>query len=348
MAVIPTFEIATAAQQMRPNLNEWRMTVAAFFDIEPLETQFNASLSSFSLGSMLIGESTASAQIFRRNEAVIQRSKIDHMMVQLYLSGQFTGMAEAVPISVGIGDICCFDLGLGFETHASDFANITMVIPKAALRPLTRSDYFHGLVLKSGETANMLLGAHMRELWRICPTLDDTEIDAVTAMTIELVRLCLRMPRRQRLAPEARPGSLMERITAFISENLQNPDLKAEMVCRHFAVSRATLYRQFEPLGGVASVIRNWRLSNVLGELGGQTAEPLHAIARRNGFANEASCARAFKVRYGLSPSAFRSIRSTSHSEHMEHSAEVSSDLMVWLRNLGHAPLSGPPSRLEL
>ncbi len=335
MAGVPTFEVAEGEGLPRTNLNEWRVAVAPLFDVEPLRADFEARISSYSLRTVLIGRAAASAQIFRRDEQVIKRSQIDHMMVQLYTQGRFDGRAEARPIAVEAGDICCFDLAFGFETTATDFSNITMIVPKAVLQPLTKSDEFHGLVLRSGETANQLLGAHMREILRICPRLGEDETDAVSAVTIELVRMCLRMPRRQRLAPHAPPGSLVDKVRAFIADNLHDPALDGPMICRAFAISRATLYRHFEPLGGVASVIRNWRLSNVFSELEGRSAEPLHAIARRHGFASEASCARAFRNRYGMSPSAFRAVRSGRSPDPAEAPLEGETELSRWLMTLG-------------
>lgn len=336
MTGIPSFTIGPTAPATRTCLQEWRAAVEMLFDVEPLGTDFQATISSYALGPILIGTSSASAQAFARNEAVIQRSQIDHMMVQLYLEGGFRGEAEGTAISVEPGDICCFDLAFGFETQAPDFSNVTMIVPKSALHPLATTDIFHGLVLRSDETANLLLASHMRELLRICPTIDRGEIDAVAQVTAEIVRLCLRMPRRRRLAPDAREGSLVDRVKAYIGENLTDPDLDARTICKIFGVSRPTLYRQFESLGGVASVIRNWRLSNVFGDLERTHGEPFHEIARRNGFTNGASCSRAFKSRYGLSPSAFRRLRSHSPSR-TDQRATGQPGLAQWLRELGRA-----------
>lgn len=340
MASIPTFEIFRNEQASFSALAVWREAVASFFDVEPLSDDFTAALTSYSLGNLLIGQAQASAQIFRRTEDVIQRSRVDHILIQYYLDGSFTGSAEALSIAVEPGDICCFDLAFGFWTEATDFSNLSMVIPKSALQPLTTGDQFHGLVLKSGEVSNRLLGAHMRELLLSCSTLEDTDIDAVTQVTIELARLCLRMPSRKRLAPSARPGSLVERARSFIGENLGDPNLDSIMICQAFAISRATLYRHFAPLGGVASVIRNWRLSTVFSELEADRNEPLHAIARRNGFASESACARAFKARYGLSPSSLRALRLERSETSDRPPTQISKegkrpDLTRWLRDLG-------------
>lgn len=337
---IPTFEIVSDARQVRSNFRQWRLAVASLFDTKPLGKTFEATISSFALGNLLIGQSTANAQQFRRDEKVIQRSQIDHMMVQLYTEGGFVGHAEGVPIEVLPGDICCFDLAFGFETIATDFSNITIIIPKSALQPLIKSDHFHGTVLRAGEAANSLLGVHMRELLRTCATIRPGEMETVTRVTAEVVRLCLRMPRRQRLAPEAPAGSLIERVRAFIGENLADPELDTRMVCEAFAVSRATLYRHFAPLGGVASVIRNWRLSIVFGELERNRTDPLHAISSRNGFSNQVACARSFKTRYGLSPSAFRSLRAiptldSGHSSLRVATAGDGSALTQWMTDLG-------------
>lgn len=349
MSDIPTFEIDSKAQAARAGIDHWRQAVSSLFDIEPAGDHFEAAISSFAIGNVLIGQSAASAQIFRRNEAVIQRSQIDHVMVQLYLAGGFSGQAEGMPIVVDPGDICCFDLAFGFETRADDFQNITMIIPKSALQPLTTGDFFHGLVLKSGETVNLLLATHMRELLCLCPEIKSAEIGLVEQMTTELVRLCLRMPRRQFLAPDADARSVVGRAKAYIAERLGNPDLDGQMICQALGVSRATLYRHFEPLGGVASVIRNWRLSNAFGELERNGLEPLQVIARRNGFRNTGVFARAFKTRYGVSPSTFRTMRARigerrESRDRTNGAIPPASDLTRWMQQLGRFAGFGLPA----
>ena len=337
MTGIPSFAIDSGSQTAQPILDNWRAAVGLLFDVEPIGDTFEASIASFALGNVLIGQSAASAQIFRRDESVIQRSRIDHIMIQLYEEGGFTGHAEGSPIAVAQGDICCFDLAFGFLTEAPDFCNLTMIIPKSVLHPLAKSDVFHGLVLKAHDPANALLAAHMREVLKLCSTIGETDVEAITQVTTEIVRLCLRMPRRQRLAPDARSGSLVERVKSYIGENLSDHDLDAEAICEVFAVSRPTLYRHFEPFGGVASVIRNWRLSNVFGDLERAIGEPFHKIARRNGFSSGASCARAFKSRYGLSPSEFRRIRVDGWEQTQVRKTHRSAEneLGKWLLKLG-------------
>ena len=330
MGAVPRLDIGEP-DDIGVSVDEWRDSVSLFFDIEPLSDRFAARISSFSLGELLIGSACASAQKFRRDAAVIKRSQIDHIMVQLYVKGSFVGTAESEPVSVMEGDICCFDLGFGFATQATDFENITMIIPKPALRPMAEGTHLHGLVLKAGEPASMLLAAHMRELLNVCDDIADDEAEAIAKTTIELLRLCLDLPKRKRLAPGEAANSIVTRMREFIGQNLANPELSDQRICEEFGISRATLYRHFEPYGGVASVIRNWRLSNVFADLESNGSEPIHAIARRNGFSNEASCARAFKARYGMTPSALRKLKRAPQ----DPSERQSGRLADWVADLG-------------
>jgi hypothetical protein len=56
-------------------------------------------------------------------------------------------------------------------------------------------------------------------------------------------------------------------IKRYIEQHLASPELSPASICAAFGLSRATLYRLFEPLGGIASSIRERRLARTYAEL---------------------------------------------------------------------------------
>ena len=69
-------------------------------------------------------------------------------------------------------------------------------------------------------------------------------------------------------------------------------------------VSRATLYRLFEPHGGVASYLRERRLLRIHATLCAPgPRRSLAAIAEDHGFQSAAQFSRAFRAQFGYSPS---------------------------------------------
>ena len=75
-------------------------------------------------------------------------------------------------------------------------------------------------------------------------------------------------------------------------------------------MSRATLYRAFEALGGVSEWLQTRRLQQVR-RLLTDTAAPVAEAGRLAGFANPSHLTVAFQARFGLTPSAFRQTLTT-------------------------------------
>ena len=93
-------------------------------------------------------------------------------------------------------------------------------------------------------------------------------------------------------------------IRHHIDQTLRSPALGVETLATTFGLSRASLYRLFEPVGGVASYIRKSRLNRayqdiVAAEYSNRRIGP---IAYRLGFKNLSAFNRLFKETYGVSP----------------------------------------------
>jgi AraC-like DNA-binding protein len=105
-------------------------------------------------------------------------------------------------------------------------------------------------------------------------------------------------------ADAAVPLASFVSIRRYIDRNLAAPELGVDMIARNFGLSRASLYRLFEPIGGISGYIRKQRLGRAFQEI--TTAKKadhrIGPIAYRLGFANINSFNRAFRDRYGVSP----------------------------------------------
>ncbi|MCD9027852.1 AraC family transcriptional regulator [Luteimonas sp. BDR2-5] len=96
------------------------------------------------------------------------------------------------------------------------------------------------------------------------------------------------------------------RILRCIEEHLEDPALDCDFLQRLFFVSRPTLYRMFQPLGGVSRYIRERRLVAARRRL---REEPHHSITwllYDLGFESERQFQRAFQARFGMSPASWR------------------------------------------
>ena len=96
----------------------------------------------------------------------------------------------------------------------------------------------------------------------------------------------------------------MVTLCRYVEGNLTARDLGAEKLASAFGLSRATLYRLFEPVGGVASFIRERRLAHARQELtrAGLQNRRIGPIAYQAGFHSIAAFNRAFRATYGDTP----------------------------------------------
>lgn len=288
----------------------WRGLVSVLFeasvaDVEAINA-FRIKIDGYHLGPVLIGRTESVAQRFRRSATTVARSGVDHFCVQFYSRGGYAGEAEGRSVDVRPGDISILDLSRTLHTQAKDFRSVTMVVPRPLLAPLLKNpDGLHGMVLPRGSGINALLGNYMRTLHATAASLTTTGGSEIAEATARLIAGCFGA------APDAQEATVATRrrvqviaVRRYIDENLADPRLSVASLSREFRLSRATLARMFEPLGGLAGYIRERRLVRCFGEI----TSPAHAhrlisdIAYGWGFSNDAAFSRAFRRMFGMSP----------------------------------------------
>lgn len=113
------------------------------------------------------------------------------------------------------------------------------------------------------------------------------------------------------LPPETRQQALMERILAFIRQNLHDPELAPPAVAAAHHISLSYLHRIFQqesPDETVGAWIRGRRLEGARRDLADPALRglPVHALAARWGYHRASDFTRAFRSAYGLPPTEYR------------------------------------------
>lgn len=317
----------------------WREELGTIFDVSMTDREnekvFRGSMETYHFGNLLLARTASGSQRFERSNRTLARSGVDHFLVQIHVAGGFSAKTEGREYAVDTGDICVVDLARPYATDATNFDNITLCLPRAALESLIPNpDALHGLVLPRNSAAAELLNQHMLSLFGAARRLPARDAMAVADGSVAFVAGCLR-PFTQTGGGKPAPSRavLHAQVRRFIESNLSDPDLGPEQVVAAVGVSRATLFRMFEALGGVASYIRGRRLANALADL----RRPVHPervidIAYKWGFRSEASFSRAFRAAYGLTPSEARS--EAAAAELNAASRRQTAGLSHWVRGL--------------
>ncbi len=315
-SLLPTFGFTADQMELGANIAAWREAVATLFDVDELAAgepgPFRADITSYAMGPVLIGLSRASGQRFRRTPETIARSGVDHLILQLYLRGGYDGIAGTKPIRVRAGDICLFDLAQPLETRATAFENVTLVVPRPMFGShLLRVDDLHGLVLPGSGVIARLLAGHLSALLEFAPRMTLDECQSVVEGTVSLLAACLRNE-LERVEADADHSAMASpsliRVRQYVEANLGSDDLSATSVATNFGLSRASLYRLFAPVGGIADYIRSRRLHRAFFDLANSDARRLRIseVARRWRLGTDAHFTRSFKAAYGITPRAAR------------------------------------------
>ncbi|MEO1303490.1 MAG: AraC family transcriptional regulator [Pseudomonadota bacterium] len=139
---------------------------------------------------------------------------------------------------------------------------------------------------------------------------DLKETSALSVTVLDRFIACLKIAlgtpaQREDVRAQAREA-LYREICRYVERNLGDPDLTASSILRDFGVSRAGLYRMFEPQGGVRHYITERRAIRAVLELskGVQTRGAVQAVADRWGFSTGPNFNRVIKRMFGASPGA--------------------------------------------
>lgn len=281
--------------------------VSPMFDLIRVHSDqpFHASVATTCLPDLYLTRTVATASRFERHGKTITKSGTDAIVVLVYLSGGFTFETEGRTETVQAREIAFFDLRRPLSIQTEHVDNISLVVTRHRLEELTASVRdIHGYVLKTGATHDLLL-AHLHACIDIGHRVPTVDAAAISDLTIRTVAMSWNSVARRHAAATPHIGlANLGDIKNHIETHLGNPALSPAWLLQTFSLSRATLYRLFEPIGGVAAFILERRMQRALQILTTpDTDKPrIQQLARDVGFEHPSAFSRAFKKHFGVSP----------------------------------------------
>jgi len=341
---VPTFRVsnseigASAALEIYQDLHHDIFPCRQPDHLSPDE--FVIEMSAWHLGRVMLGVILSSPLVFERTPQTVAASGVDHILVQHYSEGGFAGIAADRPITVRPGDICVFDLSQTICTQTSWSRSLTFMVPRSQFEALIDDvAILHGLVLDGTAALTAILAAHMMELAEHVGSLDARAAAAAGDGTVAMITTILAnlVPRHIAPTPTAIP-SMFRRVSSYIDAHLHDSALTPAMIAAQFGMSRATLYRLFESLDGVADYIRRRRLIAAALRLASpeHRAKRVAQIALACGFTNESTFSRTFARQFGISPSEARQRADQIWAAHGWGSEEIGGvrEFRVWMKTL--------------
>jgi AraC-like DNA-binding protein len=321
--VTPLKRVATVLSEYKPPSFSWNVSEAdqpgaydhyrdSFTDLYdvvdahgPGRNNFTSrtSLTLFRAGVIAHGRSTAQTLI--RTPERIRRSGIDSVNLTL-VNGSMVGDSNGRNVSTAGGTVHLQDMSRPSRSRWRRLDIINLTIPRERVAHLLAETDIHGTVIDSEFDSHRLIAHHLNVFSHIAPSLTEEEGEAAITAALLIVERGLG---RESIASAAQTQAIYrtvhETAVRFISRHLLAPDLNVATIARACAVSRATLYRAFDNHGGVAAQIQRMRLDRARQALRSRFdgVPTITDIAFDYGFSSQGHFSRAYRARFGYSPS---------------------------------------------
>ena len=323
----------------------WRDSISCIFEVdasrEARGERFSASVDAHMLGSLMLARTTTLEQRWHRSPGVIARDGMDHYMIQLFEKGQMYARHDHGETEVPEGSLVVFDLAEKMTSQTDNFTNLSLIVPRQMISGMLKQPNGQHMRALSGEEPMVaLLRDHLLSLKRLAGRMTAAQAAEAASATAGLVAACLNGSVEDITVGEARPtlrdSLVIRRSKDFIDQHLSDPDLTPDMVAKAVGVSRANLYRLFQPQGGVSNYIRDRRLRSALLALGdpSQRDRPIYDIALDYGFTSNPVFTRSFRQRYGITPRDVRYGGAVAVQESRELADAVDRRYEQWLNRL--------------
>jgi AraC-like DNA-binding protein len=281
-------------------IDAYRELYSGGADVEVLGAEFRAAVRMRRRHTLVMFRRRLNDVGHRRDAERVRSTAFDHFTLTLVLDGRFELDADGRGGMLGPGEIALVDTTRP-ASNAVHGEILTFSIPRELIaqdRP--RAAELHGHVLSAADAAP--LAACMAGLWDRAA---DDEGDAEDIETFrEALHAVLDEGDRQPCAARDEEAVRRDRVRAIVETNLLN-DMPPEQVAAKAGLSRATLYRVFEPLGTLTAWRQGRRLWRLRHELA-SNPETIADAAMAAGFDDPSYATARFARTVGVTPSSYR------------------------------------------
>ncbi|HDZ08629.1 AraC family transcriptional regulator [Pseudohongiella sp.] len=310
-------QFSTAELPPQQRFADWRDSIGTLFDVRTHSMQtdsaFRATLDNLLIdGQLMLTHCSTLAQRFERSAYRAASDGLEHYLVQTHLSGEQQIRRGRRQTTVKPGNLLIIDLAEEHEAVSTDFSHLSLLVPRPLLAPLlNHANSQHGRVLPAGNPLVTLLVNHIITLADVAERLGDDDAQQLVTPTLQLLAGSLNgAPDSVPEGTQAVHNSLFLQARRYIASRLYG-HISLDALCAHLKCSPATLSRVFQPHHGVRSYIQEQRLRSAARRLASQRDAHLRIvdIACESGFTSDAHFSRAFRRRFGLTPSDARHLR---------------------------------------
>lgn len=303
-----------SARDRAPYWSEWisRLFCGLQSDLYG-DIDFDGHMATERAGDVVLTRLEADRHRVLKNDRLVRASEIGYLKIV----APYRGSAEVEQMGrrarVSPGEWSVYDTTDSYQVaNPTRVEHLIVMVPKAPLleRGLPLRELMARPLGAGGGISRLALQA-MRGAWQELPAITPDAARGVGEAIMQLVHLSLLELAGHESAPTQRE-TLRERIKQVVARRLGDPSLTVEAIALAVNCSRRHLYNAFsdEP-AGVAGYVLTQRLEACRRDFedARQDAVSITEIALRRGFNHPAHFSRAFKARFGTTPSQWRARR---------------------------------------
>lgn len=265
---------------------------------------FTSKTKATRFGASVLGRGQSVAQTFVRTPATIRRSGLDQVSIVVNLA-QGGGDFDGHSVNYTAGAVQFRDLSKPSSSRSDKIDLVNLVVPRHIVPSWLLGRRFHGLTLPGESAGGRLVASHLRTLSDVSDEVTEAEgMAAIEATFVIAERFLGKASEPTPMQVDAIQRTIRRRaMHLFEMASTRRPPTVDE-VAKAIGVSRSSLYRAFEPMGGVVSYVRHQRLARVYAALRVRSGADvgLEALALQQGFASTNQLAKAFRERFGIDP----------------------------------------------
>lgn len=302
-----------SVEEVKPNerYDLWKDSISCIFEVDAKKDvrhnkNFSACIDANMFGSVMLATTSTAQQSWDRNPLTIAQDGMDHIMIQLYDSGNLYCERNGKTSQMPENGLMVFDLAQEVKCKTDNFSNMSLIIPRNMLNDSLKDiDDQHLRELTANEPMVQLLRDHMLSLKRLSSSMSLKQSVQISPATVSLAAACLNASESQTENSSFGVSvALLMNARRYIEANLTTSTLSSDEIAKAVHVSRSRLYNLFKPYNGIFSYIRERRLHLALKQLTDKKHQKYNIvdIAFNCGFTNSSYFTRAFKERFGMTP----------------------------------------------
>lgn len=237
----------------------------------------------------------------------IQQHQYDQIGVSLFLSGDGYQRQGERSEMIRPGDIAIVDMGCPFASGGSTaYRELRLHVPrKIFAAQIGRVETLAGRCFPAGGALQALFAAYYQGFADALPTMQPAEAERGFEAVLHLLQSALGSHAPVSHA-EVGPHALRGLAEVYIRRHLHDPDLDPMRIAVALNVSRTRLYEAFAESEGIAATLLDARLDAARRQIMLPGGGAIGVVLLDCGFRDSTSFNRAFRRRFGMTPTELR------------------------------------------